>query len=99
MKKIEDVNWQLGHNSDGLFVKKQQNIPSEFLSANKAQRIDSSNSKMGNYHRIASIPVIVADKWMREGFNIYDGSVTPQEIIKKLKTENLEGFLTSNKSI
>ena len=54
---------------------------------------------MGNYHRVASIPVIVADKWMKEGFNIYDGSVTPKEIIKKLKEENLEAFLTSNKSI
>ena len=28
---------------------------------------------MGNYHKLASIPVIVADKWMKEGFNIYDG--------------------------
>ena len=35
MKKIEDLNWQLGQNSDGLFVKKQQNIPDEFLTANK----------------------------------------------------------------
>ena len=99
MKKIEDLNWQLGHNSDGLFVKKEQNIPDEFLRTNYAQRVASSNAPMGNYHRVASIPVIVADKWMKEGFNIYDGSVTPQEIIKKLKSENLEGFLTSNKSM
>ena len=98
MKKIEDLNWQLGQNSDGLFVKKQQNIPDEFLRTNYAQRVASSNAQMGNYHKLASIPV-VADKWMREGFNIYDGSVTPKEIIKKLKSENLEGFLTSNKSI
>ncbi len=99
MKKIEDINWQVGQHTDGLFVKKEQTIPDEFLRANKAQRIESSNARMGNYHRLASIPVIVADKWMREGFNIYDGSVTPQDIIKKLKSENLEGFLTSNKSI
>ena len=99
MKKIEDINWQVGNNSDGLFVKKNQNIPDEFLRSNYAQRVASSNATMGNYHRVASIPVIVADKWMKEGFNIYDGSVPPQEIIKKLKSENLEGFLTSNKSM
>ena len=99
MKKFENLNWRIGHNSDGLFVKKEQNIPDDFIQNNKAQRIESSNKKMGNYHKLASIPVAIADKWMREGFNIYDGSVSPQEIIKKLKQEDLEAFLTSNKSI
>tara|TARA_Y100000589_G_scaffold301119_1_gene311799 strand:- start:1754 stop:2056 length:303 start_codon:yes stop_codon:yes gene_type:complete len=96
---MKDINWRIGNNADGLFIKKQQEIPDDFLTANKNARIQSSNAPMGNYHKLASIPVIVADKWMKEGFNIYDGSVTPKEIIKKLKEENLEAFLTSNKSI
>ena len=75
MKKFENLDWRIGHNSAGVFVKKEQNIPDEFIQTNKAQRIASSNEKMGNYHKLASIPVAVADKWMREGFNIYDGSV------------------------
>ena len=32
MKKFENLDWRIGHNSDGLFVKKEQNIPDDFLS-------------------------------------------------------------------
>ena len=47
--------------------------------------------------RVASIPVIVVEQWMREGFNIYEA--TPQEIVKRLKDQNLEGFMATEKSI
>jgi hypothetical protein len=36
---------------------------------------------------------------MREGFNIYDPNVNGKEIIKRLKAENLDGFLTTDKSV
>ena len=54
---------------------------------------------MGDYHRVASIPVVVVEKWMREGFNIWDKNVKASEVVARLKSENLDAFLTTTKSI
>ena len=47
--------------------------------------------------RVASIPVIVAEQWMKQGYDIYN--MTGKEIIKKLKEENLDDFFTTEKTI
>ena len=49
--------------------------------------------------RVASIPVVVVEKWMREGFDIMSGKHTAAEIVKRLKQENLDAFLTTEKSV
>ena len=49
--------------------------------------------------RVASIPTIVVEKWMREGFDIMTGEHSAAEIVKKLKQENLHAFLTTEKSV
>ena len=49
--------------------------------------------------RVASIPTVVVEKWMREGFNIMSGEHSASEIVKRLKNENLEAFLTTEKSV
>lgn len=86
--------------TDASFVvKKEQQIPQSFLDRLKTERDQSSNSRMGDYHRLASIPTVVVEKWMREGFNIYDKNITAKDIVARLKNENLEAFLTSTKRI
>jgi len=47
--------------------------------------------------RVASIPTVVVEKWMREGFNIWE--VTGQEIVKRLKEQNLDGFMATDKRV
>jgi len=54
---------------------------------------------MGDFHRVASIPTVVVEKWMREGFNIWDKNVKASEIVSRLKAEHLDGFLTTTKRI
>ena len=49
--------------------------------------------------RVASIPTVIVEKWMKEGFNIFDQNVDGKDIIKRLKAEGLEAFLTTEKSI
>ena len=46
-------------------------------------------------HRVASIPVAVVEKWMREGRDFNNASV--KEILGWLKAENLDAFITSDK--
>jgi len=82
-----------------LVVKKEQQIPQSFLDRLKESRDESANNRMGDYHRVASIPTVVVEKWMREGFNIWDKNVTAKEIVARLKLENLDAFLTTTKNI
>lgn len=93
---LDDVNWAIGENADGLFVKKNQIISDDFLTMTKDDRFDSKE-RAKEYHRVASIPVVVVEKWLKEGFDIYREPL--KAIIKKLKQENLDAFLTSNKSV
>ena len=94
---FDDASWNIGENVDGLFIKKDQYISDDFLSRNADSRFLSSQSRAGEYHRFASVPVVVVEKWLKEGFDIYKESA--KAIVKRLKQENLEAFLTSNKSI
>ena len=82
-----------------LVVKREQQIPQSFLDRLKVERDESSNRPMGDYHRVASIPTVVVEKWMREGFNIWDKNVTAAQIVARLKDESLDAFLTTTKRI
>lgn len=93
------IDTNFGENADGLFRKHSQNISQAFMDDVRDARNASANEPIGNFQRVASIPTIVIEKWMREGFNIYDPNVNGKDIIKRLKAENLDGFLTTDKSI
>jgi hypothetical protein len=79
-------------------IKRTQEITDDFLKDNKELR-DASHNKAGDYHKLASIPTVVVEKWMREGFNIFDKNVTAKEILTRLRTEDLHAFLTSDKRL
>ena len=50
--------------------------------------------------RVPRYPTVVVEKWMREGFDIMSGEHSAAEIVKRLKkAENLEAFLTTEKSV
>lgn len=82
-----------------LVVKKEQPIPQSFLDRLKDERNESSNQRMGNFVRVASIPTVVVEKWLREGFDIHDKNVKASEIVARLKAESLDAFLTTNKRV
>jgi len=47
--------------------------------------------------RVASIPTVVAEQWLREGFNIYEE--TGAAIVKRLQEQDLTAFMTTDKRI
>ena len=98
MKLINPTSTFLDTPDDAWVIRKDQEITDEFLQKNKELR-DSSHKPSGEFHQMASIPTIVVEKWMREGFNIFDKGVTAKEIVERLRREDLEAFLTSNKRI
>ena len=93
------IDTEYGENAEGVFRKHTQDISQSFLDAVKEQRDSSKSRREGDYMRVASIPTIIVEKWMREGFNIMNGEHSAAEIVKRLKAENLEAFLTTEKSV
>ena len=97
--KLQGVKHDFHVDSGGLFNKRTQEIPQSFLDSLKQQREDSLKQREGDYMRVASIPTVIVEKWMKEGFNIFDQNVDGKDIIKRLKAEGLDAFLTTEKSI
>lgn len=80
-----------------LVIKRTQDIPSSFLDDLKHDKFATSNRPAGNWHRIASIPTGVVEKWRREGFDIHNASA--KEIVRRLSSEDLGAFITTTKAI
>ena len=90
-----DQQVKFDENAEGLVIERCQAIPDQFLKGLKDERDSNRNSAAGDMHRVASIPVAVVEKWMREGRDFNNASV--KEILGWLKAENLDAFITSDK--
>ena len=101
MNKINLVGVQndFSEEAGNLVRTDSQQISQGFLDDLKDKRNHSTNQLEGDFQHVASIPVIFVEKWKKEGFDIMDGSVPFKEIIKKLKAENLDGFMATEKSV
>ncbi len=95
--KIYDSNYRIDENSEGLVIERYQEIPKAFLDNLKRKREESKAVREKEYMHIASIPVEVVEKWQREGFDFYNESA--KKIVAKLKSENLDAFLVTNKVV
>jgi hypothetical protein len=76
-----------------LIIKQQQYIPDEFLSDLRKEREDSLSTPAGEFHRVARIPQVLADKWGVE----FMMNAPVAEILKRLRQEQLDAFIASNK--
>lgn len=94
---MHDIVTDFIQDGENVIRKNSQFVPDEYMRSLQRSREDSMGQKEGEYMRVASIPVAVVDKWKREGFDIYQ--VSGKEILKKLREENLDAFITTNKSI
>jgi hypothetical protein len=91
------VTTDLIEEGDGLVRKHTQKITQAFLDDLKDSRNESTSKKEGEFMRAASIPVAVIEQWTREGFDVYEA--TGKEIIKRLRDQNLDYFLATDKRI
>ena len=80
-----------------LTRKHTQYISQDFLDDLRDSRNASTHHREGNYMRVASIPVVIVEKWLREGFDIFQAD--GREIVKRLKNEDLTAFMATEKSI
>ena len=102
MKKqpqVIGIDTDYGCDVDGVFRKHTQQISQSFLDNVAEQRNRSREQREREFMSVAQIPTIVVEKWMREGFDIFSGEHSAAEIVKRLKRENLDAFLTTEKSV
>lgn len=78
-------------------VKRTQEITDEFLNECNDNRIASQNGPMGEFHQFASIPTVIVDQWLREGFNVYEESA--KAIMARLSALDLGAFITTTRHI
>lgn len=93
---LRDVEWDIDANMDGLLVRKDQEITSDFLDQLADDRL-ASKATSNDFHKIASIPVVVVEKWLREGFDVFREDA--RAIIKKLRDEDLTAFIATTKKV
>lgn len=96
---ITDVSWQITdaeRDLAGLTIRKDQEITSDFLDGLKEDRMES-RARANEFHKVASIPVVVVEKWLREGFDIYREDL--KAIMKKLHAEDLQAFIATEKKV
>lgn len=86
--------------NENVIRKQTQEIPQWHLDALARERNASRGQREGEFMRVASIPNVVVEKWMKEGFDILkDQNITGRQILKRLRDENLDAFITTEKSI
>jgi hypothetical protein len=80
----------------GLVLLTKQEITDDFLDHCKAAR-DGSHERAGEYHQVASVPTSVAELWLKQGFDIYREPA--KAILKRLRDQQLDAFITTNKRV
>ena len=104
LKHDQDINLvssktDFGEHADGLFMKRSQEISTSFLDQLKDERNNSLGQREGEFMKVASIPVVVAEKWRSEGFDITDPNTDVKEVLRRLRAENLDAFITTDKVV
>jgi hypothetical protein len=83
-------------NDGQLVIKREQEIPADWVSDLKRDKIDADHQKMGEFVRVAAIPTIFYEELLREGRDIEQMSL--KELVNLLKARGLDAFLTTNKT-
>lgn len=78
-------------------VEATQDIPDFFLQRIRDQRTYQDAKFAPDDVQIASLPAALVDHWYRQGFNIWDRNIGPQDIIDRLVREDLTAFLCTSK--
>jgi NMD protein affecting ribosome stability and mRNA decay len=94
---LNGVSATVSETTDGHIITCNQVITDEFLETLKQERFESMNVREREHQRVASIPVVLIDKWIKDGFDFWNESNA--KIVAKLKHEGLDYFVTTAKAI
>lgn len=90
-------NATVSANTDGHIIHSVQAIPQAFIDNLKTERFESMNVREKDYQMVASVPQVLVDKWIRDGFDFWNEP--NRKIVAKLKAEGLDYFVTTGKAV
>ena len=100
---LVDVETQLDFDFDqGTAVfKRTQEIDDRFLDGIADHRIDTASdfTPTGDMYLAASIPTVVVEQWLAEGFNIFDPNNKLEDIMKRLQRYDMERLIATSKRL
>lgn len=80
---------------DGQYViTSEQTIGADFWNRIEAAK-EEFDLRSNGYIQVASIPDSLANKWKREGFDVFSPDVTGQDILDRLRKEEMTKFIIS----
>jgi len=63
------------------------------------RRAESNHAPTGDFHYAGSIPTVIVEKWMAEGFNIFDPNVSLEDIFKRIRAEDASRLIGTSKHL
>lgn len=96
MTHLIETNVSLLESGDELGVKYTQTIPDHFTQ-DIQDRFTGANEATGDLLFVGSVPAAVADRWMREGYDVFREPVS--KTLARLKAENMGKFVGTSKRI
>ena len=97
MTNLIDVSHSLHDTEDSRVIERVQSIPQSYIDRLKAERDASKEGREKDYMRVASVPVVLVEKWLAEGYDVYNEPI--RKTVAKLKAEGLDHFVTTNKQV
>jgi hypothetical protein len=94
---FHDTDAKLIASHDDLAIQRVQEIPQEYIDGLRQARAESANRRMGEFERVASIPVAVYEHWLRQGYDVQKEPIA--KTLAKLKAEGLDYFITTEKTL
>lgn len=95
--KLIDTRMNVRQDAGELYQTQTQEIPDSFIKELQEQKSAGGYTQSGEMLKMASIPVVIAEQMMREGIDVYKAPI--KDIIKWLKLNDMEHFLTTSKRI
>ena len=86
-----------GHGDDAVTIERTQDVQSILESNVEAAKHQQDNKAFGR--RVASIPNIVIEQWIKEGVNLFDMQKDPdvrKEVLKRLNSPEWRYLRTHN---
>ena len=97
MASLIGINTEYRDEVDGIIRRHTQEIPQSFLDELADNRFEMRGKTERDLMRVASVPTVIIEQWMREGFNAYKAPV--REVKRRLWEQNLEHFIATDKRI
>jgi hypothetical protein len=80
-----------------LIVKHEHDIPDDYISALKRDKVDELHLPTGDFFRVATLPIGIVEQWDREGFDISNAPI--KDILARLRKHDVDAFITTNKRV